>query len=259
MTNPSTLPSLIETLREKCPYDRGMTLQKIVPDLIEEVHELIDALVENNEVNIQEELGDTLFQLYFIGALLSVKDADLQQSAQQVIEKMVRRHPHVFDNVTVETVADIRKNWAKIKSQEKSLHEESITDGIPVSLPALEKAQQLSVKIAKTGFDWQEMSQVLEQLSSEITEFTHAVEKYGKESPEVTLELGDILFTVVNLARFSGVCAENALLQTISKVKKRFKEIEKKAKEEHRSLETYSMEELENFWQQAKEKTDVTG
>jgi len=258
MNKPSTLPLLIQRLREKCPYDKSMTLQKIVPDLIEEFHELIEALAENDEVHIQEELGDTLFQLYFIGALLSIKDNDLEQSSQLVIDKMIRRHPHVFGDATVKTVSDVRKNWMEIKSQEQQSLNKSITEGIPVTLPALEKAQQLSSKIAKTGFDWQQIDQVLEQLSSEIKEFSQALEQYGKESPEVTFELGDILFTIVNLARFSGVSAENALLQTILKVKKRFIEMEKEAMAHYRSLDTYSMEELENLWQQAKEKMDTT-
>ena len=253
MDNPKSIAELIRILCKKCPYDREMTFEKIIPDLLGEAHELVEALATQDASHVQEELGDTLFQLYFIGALLSPADENLTNASAKVIEKMVRRHPHVFGATTAETVADVKQNWQKIKSAEPGRESKSVLEGVPQTLPALQKAQQISSKMAHTGFDWDNINHVLDQLTSEIREFSEAYRAHGKGSTEVTLEIGDILFTIVNLARFSDVSAEGALLKTLSKVKHRFQSMEKTAIEEGKSLSQYSMEELESLWQKAKQ------
>lgn len=248
------LVTLMERLRaaDGCPWDREQTLSSLVPFIIEEAYEVIAAIDEGSDEAIREELGDLLFQIIF--ACQITKEAgkfDLGAVIDESLEKMVRRHPHVFGTVKADTSFEVLRHWAEIKKAEKKGKETGGTlGGVPEVLPALLRAHKVSQKAAKVGFDWQDTAQVLDKLTEEVEEFRAAVN--NNDPANIEEEIGDILFTLVNIARFMQVNPEDALRKTIGKFITRFHYVERAITGQGREVQGASMQELERLWQEAK-------
>lgn len=250
--NFTKLRGIIAELRgpNGCPWDKKQTHASLKKYLIEEAYELIEAINEDDIDHMIEELGDVLLQVLLHA---QIGEDDGYFSIEDVIEglsaKMVRRHPHVFGEIKAETEADVLKNWQDIKREEKGDAEESILDSVPSSLPNLMAAEEIQKKVAKVGFDWQEVQPAWEKLKEELVEFEREAEKM---SGEMMLEFGDILFAFVNIARFYQINPEEALFLTNQKFKRRFSYVEKKVKESGKDFADYQLNELDEFWEEAK-------
>ncbi|MHB8138854.1 MAG: nucleoside triphosphate pyrophosphohydrolase [Smithellaceae bacterium] len=251
------LITLIKKLRapDGCPWDQKQSKQDIGKYLLDESHEVLDALAENNPQHIQEELGDLLFQILFIAEIASESgDFSLADVMRTIQEKMIRRHPHVFGDVKVNSVQDVKDNWQEIKKKERGgkLSPDHLFNGIPRSLPALKRVQKITAEAARYGFDWKETDDVLKTLHEELDELACA--RTGGELKKIEEEMGDILFTMVNLSRFLSVDAENALTGTIDKFLRRFTYIHAQLSDSGRSLESATLDEMDMLWDEAKEK-----
>ena len=252
------LVQLVETLRGEngCPWDRKQTPKTMTIHLLEEVYELIDAIASGSDQEVCEELGDVLFHLVFIAHLYQEKGSfDLSTAAEQITEKMVRRHPHIFGDKTIESVAEVKKQWKTIKETENShAAAGSILDSIPTSLPALMKAYKISERAAGSGFDWETTVEVMKQAEDEWSEFIMAMDKESHAA--ASLEFGDILFTLVNVARFTGIHPETALSDSVKKFEKRFRFMEGMLQKKGKKIESVSRQELDRLWVEAKQQTD---
>ena len=255
------LKGLIETLRGEngCPWDRKQTPKSMSVFLIEEMYELVDAIAKSDVDAIREELGDVLFHILFVATVFEEREEfDLADVLGDVTEKMVRRHPHVFGEASVETAEDVKKQWHKIKSQEKEASRQvSILDSIPKSMPSLMRAYRVSERAVRAGFDWSDMDGVLEKAEEEWDEFKRemkAAASRDENRRRKSLEFGDVLFTLVNVARFAGVHPETALAESTNKFEKRFKHMEKLVSEQNRNIESASRSELDRMWETAKKK-----
>ena len=218
--------------------------------MVEEVYEALDAIEQNDADHLKKELGDLLLQIVFHSQIASEKNAfSFKDVVEQISKKMVERHPHVFKSDKKVTAEEVMKNWEKNKH--KNENRKSLLSGIPNHLPALLKAQRMQDKAASVGFDWEKTEQVIEKLEEEITEFKKAVK--NKDLQEVENEFGDILFTIVNLSRFSNVIAEEALQKVNEKFRKRFNFIEEKLNNDPQKISETTMESLDALWEQAKE------
>lgn len=252
------LVSLMERLRAEngCPWDREQTLESLVPFIIEEAYEVVSAIDTKDAAEIKEELGDLLFQIIFASQITKeAGEFDLADVIDASYEKMIRRHPHVFGDSKADTSEEVLKRWAEIKKEEKKekdKKEEGYLAGVPEVLPALLRAHKISQKAAKVGFDWKNVNEVLDKLSEEIEEFRNAVKE--KDASGMEEELGDLLFTMVNVGRFIEVNPEDALRKTIGKFITRFHHIEKTLDEKGSDLSSTPIEEMERLWQEAKEK-----
>lgn len=243
---------IVETLRGEngCPWDKRQTPQTIKNYLLEEAYELIDAIEEGNSSAIKEELGDLLFLMVFLTNLYEEAGKfELSHVIDTIEEKMVRRHPHVFGHSEVRDEGAVKIRWQKIKSKEKM--RSSILNGIPKTLPALMLAYRIGRSAATVGFDWQRAEDVILKIEEEITEFRKALKEGEKEKIEG--ELGDILFSCVNLARLLNIQPEEALRKTVYKFRKRFQFIEKALKEQGKDLEKTPLEEMDALWEKAKD------
>lgn len=219
------LIQLIQKLRapDGCPWDRQQKKEDIGKYILEEAYEVIDALEGADPKSLKEELGDLLFQILFLCEICAESgDFSLKDVMNEIHEKMIRRHPHVFGNKQVSSVREVKDNWQQIKNQERKnkKNNESIFSGVPRSLPALKRAQKITSIASTNGFDWENAGGIFNKLKEEIGEFDHAIQKGSLDNIEE--ELGDILFTVVNLSRFFSVDAETALSKTTEKFLKRF-------------------------------------
>ena len=250
---------LIEKLRgeDGCPWDKQQTPKTLVLYLIEEIYELVDAIESGKPANVCEELGDVLFHILFIAILFQeMGHFDIEDVADLNTAKMIRRHPHVFGDNKVSGTDEVRRQWHKIKMQEKdNAPETSILDSVPAGLPALMRAYRISERAARTGFDWEDTAGVIQKVEEEWHELKSALKagKTEKEQEQVSLEFGDVLFTLVNVARFARIHPETALTGSIQKFEKRFRYMEKRISEEDRNLESFSQEELEKLWEEAKQ------
>jgi len=243
---------IVEALRGEngCPWDKRQTPKTIKNYLLEEAYELVDAIERGSHQAIKEELGDLLFLIVFLAYLYEeVGKFDLKNVIDTVEEKMIRRHPHVFGGVKVRDEREIRVRWQKIKSEEKL--QSSILDGIPKALPALMLAYKVGSRAATVGFDWQRAEDVILKVEEEIEEFKRALKQGNRDRIEE--ELGDILFSCVNLARLLNIQPEEALRKTVYKFKDRFQFIEKRLKEQGRDLEETSLKEMDALWERAKD------
>lgn len=241
------LVQLMDKLRAECPWDKKQTLQSLKKYTIEEVYELVDAIEENNMQDIKEELGDVLFHTIFYAKIAEENQAfTITDVIEEVHDKLVRRHPHVFGNTTVADEDEVKRNWEKIKLNEGK---QSILQGVPHSLPAIVKAYRLQEKVKQVGFDWETKDQVWEKVQEELQEFMHA-----KSAEEKELEFGDLLFSLVNYARFTGIDPESALHKTNQKFIHRFQQVEQLALQSNQELANLSIQELEAYWQQAKKQ-----
>ncbi|OGW38370.1 MAG: nucleoside triphosphate pyrophosphohydrolase [Nitrospirae bacterium GWD2_57_9] len=255
--NLKDLVDLMATLRgpRGCPWDRKQTTESLKPFLIEETYEVIDALDEGDPAKVREELGDLLFQIIFHAQLAAEKgEFTIKDVIATNVEKMTRRHPHVFGDAKAETAAEVLANWEEIKKKEKGQEQrKSILEGVPRSMPSLIRAHKLQEKAAKVGFDWSRLDEALPKLDEEIAEFKESLQT--RDAARIEEELGDIFFMLVNLSRFLEVDPEEALRKTISKFIRRFRYIEESAADAGRSLKEMTLDEMEQLWQESKKKT----
>lgn len=235
-----------------CPWDREQTHETLIPHLLEEAYEVAEAIRNGDTAHLREELGDLLLQPVLHAEIAAETGAfDLDAIAAELTEKLIRRHPHVFGDSSAETSDAVLKQWDAIKREENGTQQESILHGISHGLPALMRAQKLQKKAAKVGFDWPDAAPVLEKMQEEAAEITQAVAHGNKAA--VTEEVGDLLFTVVNLARKLGVDAESALAASSAKFERRFGQLEQKVDASGRRLADCTLAELDEVWDQVKE------
>jgi MazG family protein len=253
------LPDLIALMaklrsQDGCPWDRKQTTESLKPFLIEECYEVLDALDEGSSDKIKEELGDLLFQIVFHARIAEEQGLfSFQDVISTNIEKMTRRHPHVFGDIRLSTDKEVLANWEEIKKKEKGYEQrKSILEGVPHHLPSLLRAHSIQERAARIGFDWSRIDDALPKLDEEIAEFKESLEL--EDASGIEEELGDIFFMLVNIARFLGVNPENALRKTISKFIKRFRFIEESAVDAGRSLSDMTLDEMEDLWQKSKGK-----
>ena len=237
-----------------CPWDKVQTRESLKPYLVEETYEVLDALDANDPEKIKDELGDLLYQILFHSKISSLKgEFNFRDVIDNLSEKMVRRHPHVFKEGELNTPDQVVKQWEEIKRNEKNqANQKSILDNIPKNLPSLLRAQKLQKKAAKEGFDWDQISDVFDKLDEEIVEFKEAVLK--KKSADIQNEIGDMIFIITNIAKCYKIDAEEALRSTNNKFIKRFQYIEQKIKAKGKTLKDSPLEEMERYWQEAKNK-----
>ncbi len=247
------LVSIVAKLRapDGCPWDREQTHRSIVDGLLDEAYEFLEALDECDDGMMREELGDILLQVVFHAQIASEeKRFTAEDVAKEISDKLIRRHPHVFGDDVVSGSGEVVRNWEAIKKTEKA-ERESALDGIPPKLPALFRAEKLQKRAARTGFDWKEIGPVLDKVEEEFREFREALDK--GESPErVASELGDIMFSLVNVARHHGICAEDALRMSCNSFDKRFRHVENSIKESGREIKNVSLEEMDKYWNEGK-------
>ena len=251
------LPALIALMAklrgpEGCPWDRKQTTESLKPFLIEECYEVIDALDEGSPDKVKEELGDLLFQIVFHARIAEEQGQfTIQDVIAANVEKMTRRHPHVFGDARLNTAQEVLANWEEIKKKEKGYEErKSILEGIPRRLPSLLRAHSIQERAARVGFDWNRIDEALPKLDEEIAEFKESLK--SKDAAGIEEELGDIFFMLVNLSRFLGVNPEDALRKTIGKFIRRFRHIEEQAVKTGRSLNDMTLNEMEQLWQESK-------
>jgi tetrapyrrole methylase family protein/MazG family protein len=248
------LVKIMATLRSEkgCPWDREQTRESLKPFIVEEAYEVLEAIDERNPEAVREELGDLLFQIIFQCQIASERgDFTLSDVIETIAWKMIGRHPHVFGDARLKTSDEVIASWDEHKKREGK-QRDSILEGIPKTLPALLRARKLQARASKAGFDWERLDDVLSKLDEEIGEFKKAFN--GKRADEIEDELGDVLFTLVNIARFIGVNPEDALRKTISRFISRFRHIEMTAKEQGRNLSDMTLEEMDAIWDEAKKK-----
>lgn len=249
------LRAIMRLLRSErgCPWDRKQTLQTLKRYLVEETYEVIDAIDGGDRRQLEEELGDLLLQVVFQSQLCEEEGAfDLDGVATCISEKLVRRHPHVFGDVDVADADEVLKNWNAIKQDEKGGEApRSAVDGVPRHLPALHKAHEVQHRAARVGFDWDEIRQVLAKVEEEVGEVRDALDRGDRD--EAAAELGDLLFAVVNLSRFLGRHAEEALNDAIVKFVRRFQEMERRVHDQGHRLQDRTLEQLDAVWDEVKE------
>ena len=239
---------IMDELREQCPWDRKQTFESLRSLTIEETYELAEAITDGNQEEIKKELGDLLLHVVFYAKIASeTNDFDLADIAHSIVEKLIQRHPHIYGDVTVSGADDVKKNWEALKLKEGN---KSVLSGVPKGLPSLIKAIRIQEKAAGVGFDWENRKQVWDKCEEELGELNDALKKKDKKAIES--EMGDVLFSLVNYARFIGVDPSNALERTNQKFIKRFSYIENEAKRIEKNINDLSLGEMENYWQAAK-------
>ncbi len=243
------LLTVMDTLREQCPWDKKQTLKTLRHLTIEETYELGDAILDNDLQEVKKELGDLLLHIVFYAKIGSeTKDFDIGDVANSICDKLIHRHPHIYGDVNVENEEDVKQNWEKLKLKEGKA---SVLEGVPKSLPALVKASRIQEKVAGVGFDWEEPHQVWEKVEEELREFKDEIIKGNPE--QIESEFGDVLFALVNYARFLKISPENALESTNKKFADRFQYLENKAKGLNKSLSDMTLAEMDVFWEEAKQ------
>ncbi|PHQ30510.1 nucleoside triphosphate pyrophosphohydrolase [Leeuwenhoekiella nanhaiensis] len=242
------LLTIMNELREQCPWDRKQTIQTLRHLTIEETYELGDAILDNDLGEVKKELGDLLLHIVFYAKIGSeTGDFDIADVANGICEKLISRHPHIYGDIDVENEEDVKRNWENLKLKEGK---KSVLEGVPKSLPALVKASRIQDKVAGVGFDWEEPQQVFEKLQEELAELQEEVNAQDPEKIEA--EFGDVLFSMINYARFLKVDPESALERTNKKFIKRFQYLEAKAKEKNKDLRDMTLREMDVFWEEAK-------
>lgn len=244
----SRLLDIMDELREKCPWDKKQTLQSLRHLTIEETYELGDAILDNDLNEVKKELGDILLHIVFYAKIGSeTADFDIADVANEICEKLIHRHPHIYGDVVVQDEEEVKQNWEKLKLKEGK---KSVLEGVPKSLPALVKASRIQDKAKGVGFDWEEPHQVWDKVQEEIEEFQEEVKNGDQDKIEA--EFGDVLFSMINYARFLNVNPEDALERTNKKFIKRFMYLESKASEMGKSLADMTLAEMDVFWNEAK-------
>ena len=242
------LLTIMDELREQCPWDRKQTLQSLRNLTIEETYELADAILAENLEEIKEEIGDLMLHMVFYAKIADEKNAfDIADAINAVCEKLIKRHPHIYGDVEANTEEEVKKNWEQLKLQEGK---KSVLAGVPNSLPAMVKAYRMQEKTKQVGFEWENAGQVWEKVEEEVAEFKETMDRdLSQERKEE--EFGDVLFSLINYARFQKIDPETALEKVNRKFKKRFEYIEAHAT---KSLQDMTLEEMDILWNQAKIK-----
>lgn len=238
----------MDDLREKCPWDRKQTLESLRHLTIEETYELADAILDNDLDEIKKELGDLLLHIVFYAKIGSEKKAfDIADVANSISDKLIDRHPHIYGDVEVENEEQVKQNWERLKLKEGK---KSVLEGVPKSLPAVVKANRIQDKVAGVGFDWEEPHQVWEKVQEELSELNEEINRGNSE--KIESEFGDVLFSMINYARFINVNPENALERTNKKFIQRFQYLEQAAQQKGKKLADMSLAEMDVFWDEAK-------
>ncbi|MCB0494925.1 MAG: nucleoside triphosphate pyrophosphohydrolase [Cyclobacteriaceae bacterium] len=250
------LLTIMDELRALCPWDKKQTLETLRCLTLEEVYELSDAILEHNMMEIKKELGDLMLHLVFYSKIASETNSfDIADVLTSISEKLVHRHPHIYGDVNVKDEREVSENWEKIKLKEKG--NRSVLGGVPKSLPAMVKAMRIQEKARGVGFDWEEKEQVWEKVEEEMNEFKAEFNIEDNKPIDVDAaehEFGDLLFSLINYARFVGINPEDALERTNKKFIKRFMYLEEKVNKQGKSLADMSLEEMDVYWEQAKAK-----
>ncbi len=242
------LLTIMDELRQKCPWDRKQTMTSLRHLTIEETYELGDAILNDDLEEVKRELGDLLLHILFYSKIGSeTGDFDIGDVASVISDKLINRHPHIYGDVKVADEEEVKQNWENIKLKEGK---KSVLEGVPNSLPALVKASRIQDKVAGVGFDWERADDVLDKINEEIDELRQALDTNVK--PDIEEEFGDVLFSLVNYARFIDINPENALEKTNKKFIKRFRYLEGKARKDGKRLQDMTLAQMELLWQQAK-------
>ena len=242
------LLDIMDDLREKCPWDKKQTLQSLRHLTIEETYELGDAILDNDLQEIKKELGDVLLHIVFYAKIGSETNAfDIGDVANSICDKLIDRHPHIYGDVVVADEEEVKQNWEKLKLKEGK---KSVLEGVPKSLPALVKASRIQDEVKGVGFDWEEPEQVWEKVQEELNELQ--VEVQSGNQDKIEAEFGDVLFSMINYARFLKINPEDALERTNKKFIKRFQYLESKANELGKPLMNMTLAEMDVFWEEAK-------
>lgn len=249
------LLSIMDDLRAKCPWDMKQTMESLRHLTIEEVYELSDSIIENDVQEVKKELGDIMLHLVFYSKIASeTNQFDIADVLNGICEKLISRHPHIYGDVIVTSEEDVKRNWEQLKLKEGN---KSVLGGVPVSLPALVKASRIQEKARGVGFDWDKKEQVWEKVEEELQEFKehfNAVDQKVIDVENAEKEFGDLLFSLINYARFININPENALEKTNKKFIKRFQYLEAKAQEQGKALKDMTLAEMDIFWNEAKSK-----
>ncbi|RPD98231.1 nucleoside triphosphate pyrophosphohydrolase [Aureibaculum marinum] len=242
------LLDIMDELREKCPWDKKQTIQSLRHLTIEETYELGDAILDNDLQEVKKELGDLLLHIVFYAKIGSETDAfDIADVANSISDKLIHRHPHIYGDIDVKDEKEVKENWEKLKLKEGN---KSVLEGVPKSLPAVVKANRIQDKVAGVGFDWEEPHQVFDKVKEEILELETEIKKGNTNAIES--EFGDVLFSLINYARFIKVNPENALEKTNKKFIKRFQFLENAAKKEGKELSDMTLAEMDVIWEKSK-------
>jgi len=247
------LVALMTTLRgpEGCPWDRKQTFESLKPFIVEEAYEVVDAIDRGDRHALAEELGDFLLQAVFVAELAREEGSfDIGDVITTIHEKLVRRHPHVFGDVEAKDAEQVLVNWEKLKNEERKAENKSVLAGVPQSLPALLKASRLTEKAARVGFDWRRAEDVFAKIEEEAGELREAVD--AKDQQKVHDEVGDLLFSIANIARKLGVNAEEALQSSNRKFISRFESMERTVRSDGRNLDQLTLEQMDSLWDEAK-------
>ena len=244
------LLDVLDTLRVRCPWDAKQTNESLRPNTVEEVFELVDALITDDAENIKKELGDVLLHVAFYSKIASEQGRfDIADVCAALTDKLIFRHPHIYGDVQADSADKVARNWEQIKLREKGGNK-TVLAGVPSALPALIKANRIQEKAANVGFDWEDRSQVWDKVKEEAGEVEQEIASGNADALEA--EFGDLMFAVVNAARLYGVNPENALERTNRKFISRFNYLERRAKELGRSLKEMTLEEMDGLWNEAK-------
>lgn len=242
----------MDELREKCPWDRKQTMESLRILTIEETYELADAIIAGNMEEVKKELGDIILHIVFYAKIAEEKqEFNITDVCESVVEKLIRRHPHIYGDVKVKDEQEVKENWEAIKQKEGH---KSVLSGVPPSLPSLVKASRLQEKAAFSGFDWDKKSDVWRKVKEEMLEFEEQLNAGKINKSELEAEFGDLLFSMVNYARFIGVNPDNALEKTNQKFISRFKYIEEQAGKMGKKVNEMTLEEMDQLWNEVKKK-----
>ncbi|RAJ25026.1 nucleoside triphosphate pyrophosphohydrolase [Pedobacter cryoconitis] len=247
------LLTVLDTLRTECPWDKKQTMETLRHLTIEETYELSDAILDGDLTEVKKELGDVMMHLVFYAKIASeTNDFTIVDVLNSVCDKLINRHPHIYGDVEVQDENDVKRNWEQIKLKEGN---KSVLGGVPASLPALVKASRIQEKARGIGFDWENKTQVWEKVEEELQEFKNEYNVIANEAIDLEKaesEFGDLIFSLVNYARFIGINPENALEKTNRKFIKRFQYIESKAKDNGKALQDMTLAEMDVYWNEAK-------
>lgn len=245
------LLTIMDELREKCPWDKKQTMDSLRHLTLEEVYELADALMEHDTKNIKKELGDILLHIVFYARIASeTNDFDIADVIDELCEKLIVRHPHIYGDVTVSGEEEVKQNWEKIKLKEGN---KSVLAGVPKGLPSLVKAIRIQEKARGVGFDWENKEQVWDKVKEEMEEFVVETNKEKAEKEKMEAEFGDLMFSLINYARFMDINPEEALEKTNRKFIHRFTYMENKITESGKKIGDCKLEEMEKYWNEAKQ------
>ncbi|MGB3778915.1 MAG: nucleoside triphosphate pyrophosphohydrolase [Tunicatimonas sp.] len=245
------LLTIMDELRAQCPWDRKQTIDSLRHLTIEETYELSDAILQGDLPEVQKELGDLALHIVFYAKIASEEDAfTITDVLEGISDKLVRRHPHVYGDVRADDAGTVERNWEQIKLQEKGTVRKTVLGGVPASLPALLKAYRMQEKARGVGFDWEHSEQVWEKVQEELQEFKEELRSGDAVKQEE--EFGDLLFSLVNYARFAGINPEDALERTNKKFMRRFNYLEQRVQEEGKNLSEMTLSEMDVYWEEAK-------